>query len=72
MGRTNGSRIKSKKIGYNLTKKQLKKWGVKYHQLIMGKPSYDLIVDDLAIYFKNMCIKKLINIYNYGSTYSII
>ena len=53
-------------------KKTIKKWGVKYHQLIMGKPSYDLIVDDLAIYFKKHSIKKLINIYNYGSTYSII
>ena len=43
---------KSKKLGYNLTRNQLKKWGLKYNRLIMGKPSYDLIVDDLGIYFK--------------------
>jgi hypothetical protein len=32
-----------------LTKKQLKDWGVKYHQLIMKKPAYDLFVDDKCI-----------------------
>lgn len=29
-----------------LTKTQLKEWGCKYHELIMGKPSYDLLIDD--------------------------
>jgi mannose-6-phosphate isomerase-like protein (cupin superfamily) len=29
-----------------LTKAQLKEWGCKYHELIMGKPSYDLLIDD--------------------------
>ncbi len=52
MGRTNENKKKSKKLGYNLTRNQLKKWGLKYNRLIMGKPSYDLIVDDLGIYFK--------------------
>tara|TARA_E500000178_G_C16956601_1_gene723995 strand:+ start:430 stop:783 length:354 start_codon:yes stop_codon:yes gene_type:complete len=59
MGRTNNNVLKAKKHGYSLTKKQLKKWGVKYHQLIMGKPSYDLIVDDLAIYFKKTWYKEI-------------
>lgn len=40
-----------------LTKNQLKKWGVKYHELIMGKPHYDLYIDDKSInqeqFFKN-------------------
>ena len=35
-----------KKSGYNLTMRQLKKWNVKYHKLIVGKPSYDLVIDD--------------------------
>jgi cytidyltransferase-like protein len=31
-----------------LTEKQLKEWGVKYHELIMGKPSFDILIDDKA------------------------
>jgi len=31
------------------TEGQLFKWNVKYHKLIMGKPSYDLFVDDRAV-----------------------
>lgn len=29
-----------------LTKKQLKQWGCKYHELRLDKPHYDLIIDD--------------------------
>tara|TARA_R100000008_G_C3587763_1_gene174079 strand:+ start:11221 stop:11547 length:327 start_codon:yes stop_codon:yes gene_type:complete len=32
-----------------LTKKQFKEWGVKYHDVKMGKPFYDLFIDDRAI-----------------------
>lgn len=32
-----------------LTEKQLKEWGVKYHELKFGKPKYDLLIDDKAI-----------------------
>ena len=34
---------------YNLTKTQLDKWGAKYHELRMGKPCYDLFIDDKNI-----------------------
>lgn len=34
---------------YSRTEKQLKWWGVKYHTLLLGKPSYDIIIDDKAI-----------------------
>lgn len=34
---------------YSLTENQLNEWGVKYHQLILGKPSGDLYVDDKGI-----------------------
>lgn len=34
---------------YNLTKRQLEDWQVKYHQLIMGKPHADLYIDDKSI-----------------------
>ena len=33
----------------NLTQKQLQKWGVKYHELFMGKPCGDLYIDDKGI-----------------------
>ena len=32
----------------DLTKKQLKNWGVKYNELIMGKPHADYFIDDKA------------------------
>ena len=33
----------------SLTMYQLNKWGVKFHQLKMGKPAYDLFIDDKNI-----------------------
>ena len=38
---------------YDLTKKQLKDWQVKYHELIMGKPYADLYIDDRGIQSKD-------------------
>ena len=35
----------------DLTEKQFKKWGVKYHELIFGKPEADLYIDDKAFNF---------------------
>jgi len=32
-----------------LTEKQLSAWGVIYHELIFGKPSFDVLVDDKAV-----------------------
>ena len=34
---------------YDLTFNHLKEWGVKFHRLVMGKLSYDLLIDDKAI-----------------------
>jgi len=34
---------------YNQTNDQLKLWGVRYHQLIMGKIHYDVLIDDKAL-----------------------
>ena len=45
--------IKAKKLRYKITLKQLKKWDVKYHKLIFGKPSFDLYIDDKALFFKD-------------------
>ena len=34
---------------YELTYDCLVRWGVKFHRLVMGKLSYDLLIDDKAI-----------------------
>ena len=59
MTKFKGNVAKVKKFGYLKTKKQLKRWQIKYNQLIMGKPSYDFFVDDKAIGFKKNWIKLL-------------
>ena len=49
MGRNNDKIKYAKKQGLALTKKQLKKWGVKYHKLILKKPLYNVFIDDRNI-----------------------
>ena len=52
MGRNNDNINKAYKQGYLFTKKQLKKWKVNYTKLILGKPSYDVYIDDKNLGFK--------------------
>ena len=33
----------------DLTESQLTEWGIKYHELILGKPAADYYIDDKAI-----------------------
>ena len=48
------SKINAKKKGYLFTQNQLKKWGLKYNELIFGKPAYDVFIDDKNLgYSKN-------------------
>ena len=54
MGRNNDNSILAKKQGYETTFKQLKKWGLNFHELKMGKTSYDLIIDDKSLGFKKI------------------
>ena len=65
MGRYNGNLRMVKKKIMPLTLRQLKKWNVKYHKIYFGKPSYDLFIDDKALFFKknwsNFLRKKYIN-----------
>ena len=37
---------------------QLITWGLKFHELIMGKPSYDIIIDDKSFDFKKIGSKE--------------
>jgi dTDP-glucose 4,6-dehydratase len=45
-----------------LTKTQLAEWGVKAHDIRVGKPSYDIWIDDKAMndkfFFDNLCTDK--------------
>tara|TARA_B110000503_G_C6865476_1_gene296525 strand:- start:193 stop:573 length:381 start_codon:yes stop_codon:yes gene_type:complete len=50
MGRCNDNRNMAKKKAYAMTKNQLNKWGVLYHELIFGKPSFDVVVDDKSFF----------------------
>jgi ADP-heptose:LPS heptosyltransferase len=38
--------------GYAFTRNQLEKWGVKFHELHMGKPQSHLVIDDRSIFFE--------------------
>ena len=62
MGRAKENQNLAKKKGYYLTKRQLKKWNLKYHQLIFGKPSYDLFIDDKNLSFTKDWHKKILKI----------
>lgn len=65
MGRYNGNLSKINKKIKPLTLKQLKKWGVRYHEIYFGKPSFDLFVDDKSLFFKKKwseLLRKKLNI----------
>lgn len=52
MGRNDQDIVAAYKQGYELTCRQLRQWGVKYHDLFLGKPSFDLLIDDRAVFFE--------------------
>ena len=47
---------------YDRTKQELSSWGLKYHQLVMGKIHYDVFIDDKAINSLNIDKKTIITI----------
>lgn len=49
MGRHKNNSHSATQQFYSLTQDQLRKWKVKYHKLIFGKPSGDLYIDDKGI-----------------------
>ena len=52
MGRNNQDMIAAYKQGYELTRSQLRRWGVKYHDLFLGKPAFDMLIDDRAAFYQ--------------------
>tara|TARA_B100001750_G_scaffold248062_1_gene276451 strand:+ start:3212 stop:3577 length:366 start_codon:yes stop_codon:yes gene_type:complete len=53
MGRLNENLFDINQHGFERITKQLKGWGVKYDRLILGKPRYDLLIDDKAFGYKD-------------------
>lgn len=53
MGRAGGDPVEARRYGFAFTTEQLSRWGVRYHELVMGKPRYDVVVDDRAVFFED-------------------
>jgi hypothetical protein len=45
----------------DVTEKQFQEWGVKYHDLKFGKPSYDMFIDDKNINSETFFAKEKLN-----------
>ena len=43
------TKVLQKRTHYDITLNQLNKWGCKFYELRMGKPNYDLFIDDKNI-----------------------
>ena len=59
MGKFKEKRSKAIAYGFENTRKQIKKWGLKFHRLELGKPSFDYVIDDKSIFFKKNWINQL-------------
>lgn len=59
MGRNNDNQRLAKKAGFNFTKKQLRKWGLVYDELIFGKPTFDILIDDKSLNYHNKWVYDL-------------
>ena len=53
MGRSGNSAAYAETAFRTLTETQLNSWGVKYHQLFLGKPSGDIYIDDKGMKDEN-------------------
>lgn len=59
MGKCNGDVNFIKKKYYKKTEIQLKSWGLKFHELIFGKPIFDFLIDDKAFNIKDKKLNKI-------------
>jgi hypothetical protein len=55
MGRTKQNAKEAERIGRQFTERQLAGWGVRYHELWMGKPRYDFVIDDRSVFYDSDC-----------------
>ena len=59
MGRTNNNYQEAYNLGYKFTLNQLQSWNLKFNELILGKPSFDLLIDDKAFNYNESWIEKI-------------
>ena len=59
MGKNNENIEKAIKEGYDFTYDQLLSWNVKFDQLIFGKPTYDIVIDDKHFLYDDSWIEKI-------------
>lgn len=59
MGKHNGNVNFIKKKYYKKTEQQLRGWGLKFHDLIFGKPIFDFFIDDKAFNVKDRKLNKI-------------
>jgi capsule biosynthesis phosphatase len=59
MGRTNNNYKKAYELGYKFTLNQLQSWNLKFNKLILGKPNFDLLIDDKAINYDENWIEEI-------------
>jgi hypothetical protein len=57
MGRARGDRAEVERIGRKFTEQQLAGWGVRYHELWMGKPRFDYVIDDRSVFYEPDCAR---------------
>lgn len=57
MGRSKNNREEAERIGREFTERQLAGWGVRYHELWMGKPRYDYVIDDRSVFYDADCAR---------------
>jgi capsule biosynthesis phosphatase len=66
MGRSGGNTHFAYREFYELTKSQLDSWGVKYTDLILGKPAGDVYIDDKAVSDEDFFNMKHLGIQSFG------
>ena len=59
MGRTNNDYKKAYQLGYKFTLNQLQSWNLKFNELILGKPSFDLLIDDKAFNYDESWMEEI-------------
>jgi hypothetical protein len=55
MTRGGGDPARARELGEAFTRAQLERWGVQFDALHLGKPQYDIVVDDRGIFFEADC-----------------
>lgn len=58
MGRNKDNVKMANKKGYKFTFQQINNWGLRFDKLLLGKPSYDIFIDDKNFEFNKNWLKE--------------